>query len=97
MPAGGADGRTALPAPVPGARSRCLLLRSRWGAGAAWAQFAAVRRCRPPRTRARPAGNGLRSGRKVLRRKLVGPTLVGWYPQDMTKTDPLLLNLDAER
>jgi hypothetical protein len=33
----------------------------------------------------------------VLRRKLVGPTLVGWYPQDMTKTDPLLLNLDAER
>ncbi|KAI3439130.1 hypothetical protein D9Q98_001538 [Chlorella vulgaris] len=41
-------------------------------------------------------GNGLRSGRKVLRRALVGPRLVAYYPPDPLKSDPLMLNIKAE-
>ncbi|EFN51343.1 hypothetical protein CHLNCDRAFT_55205 [Chlorella variabilis] len=41
-------------------------------------------------------GNGLRSGRKVLRRPLLGQKLVDYYPPDPIKADPLMLNLKAE-
>lgn len=41
-------------------------------------------------------GNGLRSGRKVLRRPLLGAKLAAWYPPDPIKHDPLMLNLKAE-
>ena len=39
-------------------------------------------------------GNGLRSGRKVLRKNLIGDKVVGWYPQSgpfakIHKADPL--------
>lgn len=43
------------------------------------------------------AGNGLRSGRKVLRRPLLGQKLVDYYPPDPIKADPLMLNLKAEK
>ena len=43
------------------------------------------------------AGNGLRSGRKVLRRPLLGHKLVDYYPPDPIKADPLMLNLKAEK
>lgn len=42
------------------------------------------------------AGNGLRSGRKVLRRPLLGAKLAAWYPPDPIKRDPLMLDLKAE-
>eukprot|EP00890_Picochlorum_soloecismus_P004856 jgi/Picsp_1/5371/NSC_02732-R1_protein len=42
-------------------------------------------------------GDGLRSGRKVLARKLVGPKMVAYYPEDVFRNDPLLANLEAER
>ncbi len=45
---------------------------------------------------ARLAGNGLRSGRKVLRQKLLGPTLVAYYPEDISKKDPFMLDMKAE-
>lgn len=41
-------------------------------------------------------GNGLRSGRKVLRRPLLGAKLMAWYPPDPIKHDPLMLNLKSE-
>lgn len=41
-------------------------------------------------------GNGLRSGRKVLRRPLIGSKLVAWYPEDPSKRDPLMINFKAE-
>jgi hypothetical protein len=43
------------------------------------------------------AGNGLRSGRKVLRRALAGKKLLEWYPPDPIKADPLMLDLKAEK
>ncbi|GAB4815743.1 hypothetical protein N2152v2_002789 [Parachlorella kessleri] len=42
-------------------------------------------------------GNGLRSGRKVLRQKLLGPTLVSYYPEDFSRKDPFLVDMKAER
>ena len=51
-----------------------------------------ARHCTAP-----PAGNGLRSGRKVLRKALVGQKLVDYYPPDPIKADPLMLNLKAEQ
>lgn len=44
-----------------------------------------------------PAGNGLRSGRKVLRQALAGKKLLEWYPSDPIKADPLMLDLKAEK
>ncbi|KAI7839660.1 hypothetical protein COHA_006469 [Chlorella ohadii] len=41
-------------------------------------------------------GNGLRSGRKVLRKALVGERLMAWYPPDPIKHDPLMLSVKAE-
>ena len=43
------------------------------------------------------AGNGQRSGRKVLRKALVGEKVAGYYPPDPIKADPLMLNLKAEQ
>ena len=42
-------------------------------------------------------GNGLRSGRKFLRRNLLGPVFTSYYPDEMTKYDPLLPNLEADK
>lgn len=52
--------------------------------------------CTPPLLASLHAGNGLRSGRKVLRRPLLGAKLAAWYPPDPIKHDPLMLNLKAE-
>lgn len=42
-------------------------------------------------------GNGERSGRKVLRRRLLGPIIASYYPEDIMKGDPLMLSLKAEK
>lgn len=43
-------------------------------------------------------GNNLRSGRKLLRGKLLGPQFASWYPQfDLVKSDPFMLDFKAER
>ena len=42
-------------------------------------------------------GNGLRSGRKVLRQKLLGEQLAAYYPEDIIRSDPLMVNIKAER
>lgn len=42
-------------------------------------------------------GNGLQSGRKLLRKKLVGEKILSYYPVPLSKGDPLFVNLDAER
>ena len=42
-------------------------------------------------------GNGLRSGRKVLRGKLLGTKIAAYYPKDIMKADPLMVSLKAER
>ncbi len=42
-------------------------------------------------------GNGLRSGHKVLRSKLVGEKLVSWYPKPVEKFDPMFLDPNEER
>ena len=42
-------------------------------------------------------GNGLRSGRKLLRKKLVGEQIAAYYPEPIYKKDPLFVNLDVER
>lgn len=42
-------------------------------------------------------GNGLRSGRKILRRKLVGEKIASYYPKDILKVDPFMPDLNAER
>eukprot|EP00887_Chlorella_sp_A99_P004453 scaffold30.g4453.t1 len=42
-------------------------------------------------------GNGLRSGRKVLRGALKGPRLMEWYPEDPCKLDLLMPDVDADR
>lgn len=51
----------------------------------------------PTRPASRAAGNGMRSGRKVLRKALVGERLMAWYPPDPTKHDPLMLSIKAEK
>lgn len=42
-------------------------------------------------------GNGLRSGRKVLRKKLIGDKIASYYPTPISKLDPMFVDLDAER
>ena len=42
-------------------------------------------------------GNGLRSGRKILRRKLIGEKIAAYYPEDILKVDPFMPDLKAER
>lgn len=43
-------------------------------------------------------GNGLPSGRKILRKPLIGERLVNWYPSSMAKMDPLFADPgDARR
>jgi hypothetical protein len=42
-------------------------------------------------------GNGLRSGRKVLRTQLLGDKIVAYYPEDPRAKDPLMLSLKAEK
>ena len=34
-------------------------------------------------------GNGLRSGRKVLRKKLIGDKVARYYPEEISKADPM--------
>ncbi len=42
-------------------------------------------------------GNGLPSGRKLLRKKLVGEKIANYYEVPIEKTDPLFESLDDER
>ena len=42
-------------------------------------------------------GNGLPSGRKLLRKKLVGEKIANYYEIPIEKTDPLFESLDDER
>ena len=42
-------------------------------------------------------GNGLRSGRKVLRKKLIGDKIASYYPEPMQKLDPMFVDLNIER
>ena len=42
-------------------------------------------------------GNGLPSGRKLLRKKLVGEKIASYYEVPIGKTDPLFESLDDER
>ena len=42
-------------------------------------------------------GNGLPSGRKLLRKKLVGDKIASYYEVPIEKTDPLFESLDDER
>lgn len=42
-------------------------------------------------------GNGLRSGRKVLQKKLLGAKIAAYYPEDILKSDPFMPDLKAER
>ncbi len=41
-------------------------------------------------------GNGLRSGAKVLKKKLLGEKIASYYPRDITKDDPMYIDLRAE-
>ena len=42
-------------------------------------------------------GNGLRSGRKVLRKKLIGDKIASYYPEPIEKQDPMFVDLNIER
>lgn len=42
-------------------------------------------------------GDGLRSGRKILARPLIGPKVASYYPPNWFAGDPLLLDLEAEK
>ncbi|BDA43621.1 probable mitochondrial 37S ribosomal protein S27 [Coccomyxa sp. Obi] len=42
-------------------------------------------------------GNGLRSGRKVLRKKLIGEKVASYYPEPISKLDPMFVDMDLER
>jgi small subunit ribosomal protein S33 len=42
-------------------------------------------------------GDGLRSGRKVLRAPLLGEKLAAYYPEDIVKADPLMISIKAEK
>lgn len=42
-------------------------------------------------------GNGLPSGRKILRKKLMGEKIASYYAHAEPLKDPLIVNLDAER
>ena len=41
-------------------------------------------------------GNGQRSGAKLLRKKLVGEKIASYYPEDIAKRDPFLIDTKAE-
>jgi small subunit ribosomal protein S33 len=41
-------------------------------------------------------GNGLRSGRKILSRPLIGQKLLEYYPKNLIKQDPFMLDLQRE-
>ena len=41
-------------------------------------------------------GNGERSGAKRLRKKLIGPVVASYYPEDIRKRDPFLIDTKAE-
>ena len=42
-------------------------------------------------------GDGLRSGRKILAKPLIGDRVASYYPEDWFAGDPLLLDVEAER
>ena len=42
-------------------------------------------------------GNGLPSGRKVLRKRLLGPTFAAYYPESMAKLDALMVDPNETR
>lgn len=42
-------------------------------------------------------GNGLRSGRKLLRKKLVGDKVANYYMEPIHKNDPMFVDMDIER
>ena len=42
-------------------------------------------------------GDGLPSGQKVLRKKLVGERIASYYPMPAAKFDPMFVDLRAER
>ena len=42
-------------------------------------------------------GNGLRSGRKLLRKKLIGDKVANYYPEPISKLDPMFVDMDLER
>ena len=42
-------------------------------------------------------GNGLRSGAKLLKKKLIGEKIASYYPEPISKFDPMYINLRAER
>ena len=42
-------------------------------------------------------GNGLRSGRKVLRKRLIGDKIASYYPEPVAKYDPMFVDMDIER
>jgi small subunit ribosomal protein S33 len=42
-------------------------------------------------------GNGERSGRKLLQKRLLGAKLAAYYPEPIAVSDPLMLSLEAER
>ncbi len=42
-------------------------------------------------------GNGLRSGRKVLRKRLIGDRVASYYPEPVAKYDPMFVDMDMER
>ena len=42
-------------------------------------------------------GNGLPSGRKLLKKKLMGEKIAAYYEHGEPMKDPLIVNLDAER
>ena len=42
-------------------------------------------------------GNGLRSGRKVLRKKLIGDKIASYYPEPVAKCDPMFVDMNIER
>lgn len=42
-------------------------------------------------------GNGLPSGRKVLRKAMIGDKLVEYYPRSLVKMDPLMVDPDDTR
>ena len=42
-------------------------------------------------------GNGLPSGRKVLRKRLLGPTFAAYYPESIAKLDALMVDPNETR
>jgi small subunit ribosomal protein S33 len=42
-------------------------------------------------------GDGRPSGRKILRKKLIGPAVAAWYPPDVKEIDPFFVDVDDAR